>query len=186
MDSRVISATFATWRPVNGRKVLQLVFEVPIEQQGDVLTMLGAPDDKWCAIALLNQKGGDGNRPGRHSGENPQENESRGAGDNTQPQDVTTPGARTKRKFSDYSLPEQCGMRCGDPLFWKFLEYCQPYKPEGKPWDAVFAAAAVRDICGISSRSELTTNHEAANKWRQLESSYQSWLVDQKYGESVR
>lgn len=55
----VIRATFADWRTVKTRKSLQLVFEVPLEQQGAVLTMLGAPMpdvEKWCAIALLDGK----------------------------------------------------------------------------------------------------------------------------------
>lgn len=53
---RAIKATFSDWRTVKGRKALQLVFEVPLEQQAEVLTMLGAPmpdNPLWCGIALL-------------------------------------------------------------------------------------------------------------------------------------
>ena len=59
MSERVIKATFSDWRPVKGRKALQLVFEVPLEQQGEVLNMLGPPMPdvaKWCAIALLDEQ----------------------------------------------------------------------------------------------------------------------------------
>lgn len=58
---RAIAATFSDWRTVKSRKALQLIFEVSLEQQADVLTMLGAPlpdEPKWCGIALLNPPAG--------------------------------------------------------------------------------------------------------------------------------
>lgn len=58
-EPRAILATFSDWRPVKGRKVLQLIFEVPVEQTADVLTKLGAPmphEDRWCGIALVEQR----------------------------------------------------------------------------------------------------------------------------------
>lgn len=56
MMDAAIRATFAEWRMVKTRKVLQLVFEVPLEQQAGVLTTLGAPmpdAEIWCGIARL-------------------------------------------------------------------------------------------------------------------------------------
>lgn len=56
MTAAVIKATYSDWRPVKGRKVLQVIFEVPLEQQTEVLMMLGAPnpaEPAWCAIAKL-------------------------------------------------------------------------------------------------------------------------------------
>ena len=53
-----IKATFHNFKNIAGRKVLQLHFEVPIEQAGQVYEALGWPDPaeaKWCAIALLNE-----------------------------------------------------------------------------------------------------------------------------------
>lgn len=53
---RAIQARYADWRPVKGRKVLQVILEVPLEQQGEVLGLLGAPlpdRDLWVAVALL-------------------------------------------------------------------------------------------------------------------------------------
>lgn len=53
---KAIRARFADWRPVKGRKVLQIILETPLEQQGEVLTMLGAPlpdRDLWVAVAVL-------------------------------------------------------------------------------------------------------------------------------------
>lgn len=58
-EMRVIRARYADWRPVKGRKVLQIVLEVPLEQQGDILTMLGAPlpdRDLWVAVARISDE----------------------------------------------------------------------------------------------------------------------------------
>lgn len=53
---RAIQARYADWKPVKGRKVLQIILEVPLEKQNEVLMLLGAPlpdRDLWCGIALL-------------------------------------------------------------------------------------------------------------------------------------
>ena len=55
-EARAIRANFSDWRTVKSRKSLQLIFEVPLEQQAEVLKMLGAPlpdSPQWCGIALL-------------------------------------------------------------------------------------------------------------------------------------
>lgn len=56
-----IRATFADWRTVKTRKALQLIFEVSLEQQAEVLAILGAPMpdvDTWVAIARLKPDAG--------------------------------------------------------------------------------------------------------------------------------
>jgi len=67
-EDRVIKARYADWRTVKGRKVLQLVLEVPLEQQDEALRMLGAPlpdRDLWVAIARLNEAQNDSFKGGR-------------------------------------------------------------------------------------------------------------------------
>lgn len=57
-EERVICATYSEWAPVKSRNALKLIFEVPLEQQQEVLNILGAPlpgRELWCAIALLNE-----------------------------------------------------------------------------------------------------------------------------------
>ena len=59
MDPAAIKATFCNFKNVVGRKQLQLHFEIPIEQAGQVYEALGWPDaanPKWVAIALLNEE----------------------------------------------------------------------------------------------------------------------------------
>lgn len=62
MDHAAIRATFTNIRNIQGRKVVQLIFEIPVEQAGRVYDSLGWPDateSKWCAIALLNEDAAD-------------------------------------------------------------------------------------------------------------------------------
>lgn len=64
-DKRSIAATYTDWRTVKTRKVLQLTFEVPLEQTREVMEMLGTPmpdSDIWVAVALM------GKEPGRLKG----------------------------------------------------------------------------------------------------------------------
>ncbi len=89
--------------------------------------------------------------------------------------------AKPKRKFSDMSLPEQAGIRCGDDQFETFLRNSYELS-EG----FVMAEDIVRAMCGVGSRRELSTNREAANLWRKIESEYQSWLLTDKYAETIR
>lgn len=56
----VITATYSDWKPIKTRKVLQLIFEVPLEHQEHALKMLGAPmpdRELHVAIALLSEGG---------------------------------------------------------------------------------------------------------------------------------
>lgn len=59
-DHCIIKADFCNFRPVAGRKVLQLYFEVPMEEGDEALKRLGGMpqpgSSRWCAIALLNDK----------------------------------------------------------------------------------------------------------------------------------
>ena len=65
---RAVQARYADWRPVKGRKVLQIVLEVPLEHQGEVLNLLGAPmpdRDLWVGIALLKDEKNDRYKGGK-------------------------------------------------------------------------------------------------------------------------
>jgi hypothetical protein len=59
MDQAVaFKATFHNIKNVMGRKVAQVICEVPIEEARHVTDILGWPDPnnpKWIAIALLNE-----------------------------------------------------------------------------------------------------------------------------------
>jgi len=56
MTNSVLAATFSDFRLVRGRKVAQLVMEVPIEQAEVAISLFGMPrpdKERWVAIAPL-------------------------------------------------------------------------------------------------------------------------------------
>ncbi len=169
-EPRVVQADFANWRPVAGRKVLQLVFEVPIEQTELVMTMLGVPmpgESKWCAIALL-EKGAPKERKGIVPQETP----------------FLEKVTKDRRPFASLPLSQQAALRCNDMgQFYDFLMERNPQLSDFVSWDA---AQEVRDICGVSSRSELDTNDLAAAKWRKLEADFQAYLTTERYSGQIK
>ena len=89
-DRAAIKATFSDWRPVKTRKVLQLIFEVPLEQTELAMKALGVPQpdqETWCAIALL--------RP------------------ETKPE-------KPQRHWDQLKPSQQAGIACDDPRFQKW------------------------------------------------------------------
>jgi hypothetical protein len=107
-------------------------------------------------------------------------------GDDEKPKAIAPPpdAKEPKRQFSELSLPQQCGIRCQDAQFQRFM--VNAYSRAQLDYTAENATELVRFVCGVKSRTELSANHEAANKWRKLESDYQSWLTSQQYAESIR
>lgn len=53
------SATYSDWRVIKGRKVVQIVFEVPLEASGHAYNVLGGMpnfgSEKWFGVARMNQ-----------------------------------------------------------------------------------------------------------------------------------
>ena len=53
-------AHYSTTKFIMGRKVMQVVLEVPMENAGQVFDILGYPDphnSKWVGVALLKDEG---------------------------------------------------------------------------------------------------------------------------------
>ena len=59
-DQPAFSATYSNWRVIQGRKVIQIVFEVPLEAERHAYNVLGGmPNngkENWFAIARLKDK----------------------------------------------------------------------------------------------------------------------------------
>lgn len=88
-----IKGTFADFRLIKGRKVAQLVIELPIEEADAALATLGGlpqpAAERWVAIAALN---------------------------------VTSIKPQEKRRYDDLRAAMQAAIRCSDPSFWRFLD----------------------------------------------------------------
>lgn len=178
-EPRAISGTYSDLKFIKTRSVAQIVMEIPIEEADAFLKMFGAPQpgrEVPVAIARLN----DGAVAQRieHSVPNREAEGSNPSG-----------SAKPKRQWSELSLPEQCGIRCAEPEFQRFLSESHPtywYGQDGEMHQMTRAAQTIRSLFCIKSRTELAINENAAAQWRQLESEYQAWLTDQRYADARR
>lgn len=161
-----IMGDFASYRPVLGRKVLQVVIEVAIERQAEVFAALGYPTGGGSipvAVTRLNAGSANG-RPSDFGSEN--------AG--------STPAPATKperHRWSELSPTEQSGILCREADFIEFAASAAPEVWSGCPHAPVHkAAAVVRHFCGVNSRADIEPGSEAARRWNQLQIRYGSWL----------
>src|SRR6185437_15843130 len=146
-----IRACFAEWRMVKTRKVLTLCFEVPLEQQAEVLTILGAPmpdAEIWCGIARLNEG----------------------------PATKSDRADAAKLRYAAQSPQEQAVTRAAmlpkNPMFREWLtEYTGWLSGEMTEEEAAWS---IRHECGVDSRRELSTDAGAYKAFLALES---AWLV---------
>ena len=138
-EPAAIPATFAGFKqPVIGRRVVPLVFEVPIEEFQAALKALGTPDAAspiWCAIARLNSDaklnagtGGDGAT-----------REDASTGSAAQPAERASPSPTHKPNST------RAVMMAKDPEFQKFA----------RTVDAKDAEAYIKTCCRVESKSEL-------------------------------
>lgn len=144
-------ATYSDWRLVKTRQVVQVVFEVPIEDADAAYEVLGGmPNfgtEQWFGIAAI-------------TAEAPRQIESK-----------RTAGER--RNWEDLQPQQQAGIRCDERAFATFLfeEHKSDYLEAAND-----PAECVRLICGVTSRCELSTNQKARVIWHQLDSEYQAWI----------
>lgn len=172
-EPRVIAATFHDWRPVKGRKQLQLVFEVPLEQQTEVLTLLGPPSYErpaWYAIARLTEP------PRVGLADRPLEGVNDPANLATEPGNSETAGPVTEE---GKRLIKQCAVACSDEGFQVFLA--------NTGWisvtDEETCADAVRKALGIKSRKEIGWNEIVQKKWKYM---YGGYTAQRDYGSQLR
>lgn len=174
-DRRFITATFADWRTVKSRKSLQLVFEVSLEQQAEVLTMLGAPMpdvQRWCAIALLNTSSPAGSQSRQHT---PDHERTTVADKDRTPEPQTSPAGEHKerRPWETLSPSQQAGILCSDKAFqqWVGHKFGVPKLLRNE----AYAAEWLRSELGVRSRAELPDNPRAAGRLNEIRAEFIQW-----------
>lgn len=158
MTAAAFTASFADFRLVKGRKVAQIVVEVPIEAADHALEVLGGvprPDaERHVAVARIqiplgaDEVAADGSA----------------AADHPPPSERSAAPGGTKR---ERTLPEKVGMRCNDPVFAAWVGETRTGSADA---DAV--ADWVRFKCGVNSRKEILPGTLAAEKWLALETAF--------------
>jgi hypothetical protein len=153
-----ISATFSEWRMVKSRKVLQLVFELPLEKQGEVLAALGVPlpdAESWCAIARLK----------------------------IEPTTAPSKSELGKQRYAASSDMERAIVRAArlpaDERFQNWVHVQALKAGWGREQPVVIDEEAainyLRNVCKVTSRREITQDAAAYQRFIAMESKY---LVD--------
>ena len=152
-NAAAFQATYSDWKLIRTRKVVQLVFEVPVEQAGLAYEVLnGMPDsgsEVWCAVARLDETKESATKP--------------------RPAAPHKTGGAHSKSWHEMTSGQQAGVLCADKSFQKFLT-------ESYGQDATDAAAFVRRYCEVESRSDIDKSERSKFKWRGLTSGYRGWM----------
>ena len=168
MTAIAISGQLVDIRNIAQHKCARLIVDVPAEQAASIVAAFGWPtmvDPIPVAIARLQnppddlsggKEAGGAFRPGSAS-----------------PPPLVPEAPKARRHWDDLSPAQQCGIRCADPIFRKFLEenYGQEFNNEDS------AAMFMRDYFRIESRSDLTAKH-----WSAFDKTFQAWKVADRVG----
>lgn len=143
-----IQASYADYRRVKGRKVLQLIFEVPLEDAPKVHDVFGEPmpdGSTWVGIARIDP--------------------------NAKAEPVKA--EKPKRQWGELSRAQQAGMACAEKGFQRFLSE----RHRTNMLDSADGAAElVRQECLVHSRAELDKLPLAGKQWDRIYSDYMTWL----------
>lgn len=147
-EAAVISGDFCTFRHVQGRKVLQIIIEVPAEAAGAVFAALGMPGSgTGIPVALARLV--------------------------TAPETIAKPEApKERRPFSELPYSQQAAMRCQEPGFREFLMQ----RGAVGIFNADDAAQPLRNACAVNSRAEIIKGTDAGRLWEQLDAEYYAFM----------
>lgn len=149
-NAAAFQATYSDWRLIKGRKVVQIVFELPLEAANEAYAALGGmPNpaaESWFAIARLN--------PENAKEVVPNNSEIRTRHDTSPASGPDKVQARARNPVNpDKRLAQRAALLCKETLFWRFLRKQGRFISNEN--DAV---EAVREICAVQSRSEIKPN----------------------------
>ena len=198
-------ATYADWRLVKGRKVCQIILEVPLEAANSVLDVLGGMPDPaqslWLGVARLN-----GNpelpSPSSHQTSPGNFDATGGVSPPLPGTDGRKPGTQSRsgravEKSTEEGSPggtasksSAAGGSPAQPRSWSSMSPAQQagIRCNEPPFHlflaeryavnirgSIDAVAFVRAHCRVASRADMNADHSAALLWRQLDSEFSTW-----------
>ncbi len=145
-------ATYSDIKLVKTRKVVQFVFEVPVEAADNAMRLLGGmprPDqEQWVGIAPITEEAATR---------------------------APTPADKPKRRMADLSRAQQAGILCSEPQFTNFLARYHEMKVRPEQTIAEAAAEFVRSYCKVTSRAFLDSEPDRGEVWDQLRTEFDAW-----------
>jgi hypothetical protein len=170
-------------------KCARLTVHVPAEQAASIVAAFGWPtmvDPVPIAIArLTNPPAAETSPHGGQEGKRgpadiapappPNFREMRGK---TETAVVQPEAPKPERKWREVPLSQQAAIRCGEPLFRKYLEarYHGCYNTD----DA--AAEKVRHLCRVASRSEISIGDFSGKVWAIIDDDFRAWKLAPQVG----
>jgi hypothetical protein len=159
-NAAAFQATYSDWRLIKGRKVVQVVFELPLEVANEAYSALGGmPNpaaETWFAIARLVQPAGK---------EVVGKTETTGA-QHGQPASGDVPARAPRNK-----LAQLAGMLGKEPLFHRYVDHILTRTETNTD----FAADYIRGYCGVESRSHLVADSDAGTLFLELYDDFKLW-----------
>jgi hypothetical protein len=165
-ENLAFRATYADWKLIKTRGVVQVVMEVPLSDADAAYGVLGGmpnpANETWFGIAPISI---------------PVQKEARAKPRQKDSSPSPHPGG-ARRSWQDIPPPQQAGIRCEEPVFEAFLkeQYPEDWREAGNN-----AAECVRLICAVESRSQLAEGVFRVI-WHQLDTEYQAWLAKERVG----
>jgi hypothetical protein len=196
------SATYADWKLIKTRRCVQIVLEVPLEAANEAYEALGgmpsAATERWVAVARLDLTAVQPTMEEQTKQAPPvlpASTSRQPAGHchlcdiKTKPPVCSVPGCpidgQHQTKTRKYNLAQRAGMLCADRQFQYFLDDQMTVnmklvfnKDESQTIMKDYAAATLRSLCGVRSRSELIAGTAAGDKFEQLLNKFAGWRAD--------
>jgi hypothetical protein len=160
MTKSAIKAQFVDLRPMPSRGIVRFYFDIPTEDANEALDTLGGipQPEKYATVAIARVD------PAKIAPE-PDKLASAAPGGSDKPT-----VAKERKRWAELPIVQQCAMRCEEESFCTYLRDQYPATFCGD------AAATVRMICKVESRSALATDALAATRWRTLDNNFWQWL----------
>ena len=152
-----IQSDYRTFKHIPSRKCYQLIMEIPEEEFANVCQVLGYP----------------------RTGENTY------VGIALLGNSIVTKPEINCDKSEGEKLRTRAIMLCKDENFQLFVSHAISTKELTIDASLMNSIAYLKHWCGIQSRSELTTNINAQNKFKELLEQYKSWQYENLYAENL-
>ena len=164
-DPIAIRGTYSDLRLIKGRKVWQMVIEVPSEHGENLVKLFGLPQPdapSWVAVALLT-----------NSAAVPPAAGEAGAGGGVEatttsatilPAEAAPATPKARRSFEELPPSQQAALKCEDKDFQRWLGVRNPTD----------AARYVRQLCDVQSRAQIADSARSMAAWRDLMRTFNS------------
>lgn len=153
-DAAAIQGDYTDLKFVKGRKVAQIVLEIPIEAAGAFVKAFGTPNPATgIPVALARIQPSALKQQLQQSVEIEREKD------------------KEPRPWNTLKRSQQAGIACSDPGFWAFLRELDPVN-FGHVANEQDAATAVRHRCGVNTRSDFDAYGSKGHLWDKLYSDY--------------